>query len=63
LVGAGDAIERIQRGEHGITVADVRRAYVHIRDEAELVRRMLSVQLLPAGLHQDFVEKLAALEA
>jgi len=62
LIGAGDAIERILRGEHGITVADVQRAYVHVRDEAALVRRMLSLQILPPGLHQDFAEKLAALE-
>lgn len=62
-IGAGDTIERIQRGEHGITVADVQRAYIHTRDEVELVRRMLSLQILPPGLHRDFAERLAALDA
>lgn len=63
LVAAGDAIERIQRGEHGLTIADIERAYVHGRDEIALVRRIVSLKIMPAGLHHDFVQKLAALEA
>ena len=63
LVNAGDAIERIHRGEHGITVADIQRAYVHGRDDLALVRRIVSLKILPAGLHDDFVQKLATLGA
>ncbi len=62
-VGAGDAIERIQRGTHGLTIADIERAYVHGRDDIELVRRIVSLAIMPAGLHNDLVQKLAALEA
>ena len=62
LVAAGDAIERMQRGEHGLTIADIQRAYVHGRDDVALVRRIVSLAIMPAGLHKDFVQKLAALE-
>jgi MOSC domain-containing protein YiiM len=63
LVAAGDAIERIQRGGHGLTIADIERAYVHGRDDVALMRRIVSLKIMPAGLHDDFVQKLAALEA
>ena len=61
LVNAGDAVERIHRGEHGITVADIQRVYVHGRDDLALVRRIVSLKILPAGLHDDFVQRLATL--
>jgi len=62
-LAAGDAIERLQRGEHGLTIADIERAYVHGRDDIALVRRIVSLKIMPAGLHNDFVQKLAALES
>lgn len=63
LVAAGDALERMQRGEHGLTIADIDRAYVRGSYNIALVRRIVSLKIMPAGLHGDFVQKLAALEA
>lgn len=60
LVNAGDAIERIRRNEHGITVAEINRAYVHTRENIPLVRRIVTAEILPPGLHQDFLEQLTS---
>jgi MOSC domain-containing protein YiiM len=62
LVSAGDTIERIHRSEHGVTVADVQRAYVHGKEDVALVRRIVGLGILPAGLQKDFAQKLAVLE-
>jgi MOSC domain-containing protein YiiM len=62
LVTAGDAIERVHRDEHGISVAEVNRAYVHGRENVPLVRRIVRSEILPPGLHQDFLEQLISLE-
>jgi MOSC domain-containing protein YiiM len=61
MVKAGDAIERIHRDENGITVAEINRAYVHTRENIPLVRRIVSAEILPPGLHQDFLEELNSL--
>jgi MOSC domain-containing protein YiiM len=58
MVKAGDAIERIHRNEHGISVAEINRAYVHGRENIPLVRRIVGAEILPPGLHRDFVEQL-----
>jgi MOSC domain-containing protein YiiM len=60
LVNVGDAIERIRRNEHGITVAEINRAYVHTRENIPLVRRIVTAEILPPGLHQDFLEQLTS---
>jgi MOSC domain-containing protein YiiM len=62
LVNAGDAIERVGESEHRISIADVNRAYVSARDNLPLARRIVSLEILPRGLHDEFVEELAALE-
>jgi MOSC domain-containing protein YiiM len=62
LVSAGDAIEVIERDARGITVADVNRAFVHSRDNVDLLRRIVAADILPLGLQRDFVERLASLE-
>lgn len=62
LVNVGDAIERVHSNEHGISVAEVNRAYVHGRENVPLVRRIVRSEILPAGLHQDFLEQLISLE-
>jgi MOSC domain-containing protein YiiM len=61
LVNAGGAIERIHRNESAVTVADVNRAYVHTRANIPLVRRIVSAEILPPGLHQYFLEQLTSL--
>jgi MOSC domain-containing protein YiiM len=58
MVKAGDAIERIHRNEHGISVAEINRAYVHGPENIPLVRRIVGAEILPPGLHRDFVEQL-----
>ncbi|MGH9738670.1 MAG: MOSC domain-containing protein [Candidatus Acidiferrales bacterium] len=63
LVNPGDAIERIGQGESSVTVADVNRAFVHSRENPDLLRRIVESEILPPNLHQDFVERLATVEA
>lgn len=62
LVNSGDAIELVSRAEPDITVADVNRAYVHSRENVDLLRRIVAAEILPPGLQRDLVEKLASLE-
>ncbi len=61
-VSAGDTIELLERDERGITVADVNRAYVHSRENVDLLRRVIDAEILPPGLQRDLVERLASLE-
>ncbi len=63
LVNAGDAIDLVQRGESGVTVADVNRAYVHSRENTGLLREIIDKEILPPGLHADMVQRLASLQA
>ena len=62
LVNTGDAIERVGESEHRISIADVNRAYVNARDNLPLTRRIVTLEILPRALHDEFVEELAALE-
>jgi MOSC domain-containing protein YiiM len=62
LVNAGDAIELVGRGDSGVTIADVNRAFVHSRENSDLLRRIIGSEILPSGLHQDLVDRLASLE-
>ena len=62
LVNVGDAIEKISAVPNGISIWDVNRAYAHTSDNLELARRIVDAQILPRGLHDDFVETLAALD-
>jgi MOSC domain-containing protein YiiM len=62
VVSTGDAIERVHHDAAGITVAEVNRAYVVGRDDIPLLRRIVSFDVLPRGMHDHFVEQLAVLE-
>jgi len=62
FVNIGDAIEKISTQPEGISIADINRAYVHSRDNIALVRRIVSAQILPGGLHQDFADALAEMD-
>jgi MOSC domain-containing protein YiiM len=62
LVNTGDAIEKISAVPNGISIWDVNQAYAHTGENIELVRRIVEAQILPRGLHDDFVEMLAALD-
>jgi MOSC domain-containing protein YiiM len=62
LISAGDSIERIREDERRLSIADVNRAYVLTRENIPLVRRIVSLEILPRGLHDDFAEQLALLD-
>ncbi len=62
LIEAGDAIELMERDARAIAVADVNRAYVHGRENIDLLRRIIEVDILPPGLQRDLVERLASLQ-
>jgi MOSC domain-containing protein YiiM len=62
VVNAGDAIELVSRANTDITIADVNRAFVHSRENADLLRRIIAEQILPPGLQRDLVERLASIE-
>ena len=62
-VSAGDAIELVERDACGITVADVNRAFVRSRENLDLLRHIIELQILPHGLHTDLVERLTSMEA
>jgi MOSC domain-containing protein YiiM len=61
-VESGDPIELIERDAHGITVADVNRAFVRSRENLDLLRHIVAAEILPPGLQRDLVERLASLE-
>jgi MOSC domain-containing protein YiiM len=46
-VGAGDAIQRISRDAHGITVADITHLYANKRGDIEVLERVIRVEALP----------------
>jgi MOSC domain-containing protein YiiM len=62
LVDTGDTIERIEENENRLSIADVNRAYIDTRGNQPLVRRIVSLEILPRGLHDEFAEELALLE-
>lgn len=62
LVNVGDTIEKINAVPNGISIWDVNQAYAHTGENIELARRIVEAQILPRGLHDDFVEMLAALD-
>ena len=62
LVSADDAIEKIHEDENRLSIADINRAYTDARGNEPLVRRIVSLEILPRGLHDEFAEELALLE-
>jgi MOSC domain-containing protein YiiM len=62
LVNTDDRIERVHEDERRISIADINRAYVNTGDNIPLVRHIVSLEILPRGLHDEFVESLAALD-
>jgi MOSC domain-containing protein YiiM len=61
LVDVGDTFERIHEDERRISIADVNRAYENPRDNFALLQRIVSLEVLPSGLHDEFAEVLASL--
>jgi MOSC domain-containing protein YiiM len=61
MVNIGDTFERIREDERRISIADINRAFGDPRENLELVQRIVSLELLPSGLHTEFSEMLATL--
>jgi MOSC domain-containing protein YiiM len=57
-VGAGDAVELIERDPRGVTIEDVVRLYVRDRDDVETMRRAVEVEALPDGWREEFLERI-----
>jgi MOSC domain-containing protein YiiM len=61
LVAAGDAVERLEQDEYGITVSDINKLFNGGTDRA-LLRRATQLQALPLDWREHFAEQLAMLE-
>jgi MOSC domain-containing protein YiiM len=53
-VGAGDAIELIERDAHNVTIADITRLYASDRNNVETMKRALEVEALPESWKSTF---------
>ena len=62
VVNTGDAIERVHEDDRRLTIADINRAYDLTREKTPLLRRIVSLEILPRGLHDDFAEQLSLLD-
>lgn len=57
-VEAGDAVALIERGEHGVTIADITRLYAYDRRNRDLLRRAVDLPALPEAWRGYFREQL-----
>ena len=57
-VGAGDAIELIERDEHNVTVADITRLYTRGKGDLPGLRRALEVEALPESWKDYFRKQI-----
>jgi MOSC domain-containing protein YiiM len=62
LVTAGDTIERIQRDENGVTVADLNRLHANGKEDVLLMRRAVRVKGLSEGWRNSFLKQLASFD-
>jgi MOSC domain-containing protein YiiM len=60
-VGAGDAIQLMERSEHSLRVRDVTQLYTREKHNAELLRRAIEVDALPESWRSYFQHRLAKL--
>jgi MOSC domain-containing protein YiiM len=58
MVGAGDAIELIERAQQEISVADITRLYAFERNDVEALRRAIEVEALPESWKGYFQHQL-----
>lgn len=57
-VGAGDEVEILERDPAGVAVSEITRLFVRDHDDTDGLRRVLSVDALPAGWRSYFEERL-----
>ena len=60
-VGAGDAIQLMERSEHSLKVSDVTRLYTREKNNSQLLRRAIEVDALPESWRSYFQHRLAKL--
>jgi len=58
MVGAGDAVELIGRGQQEISVADITRLYAFEKDDLKSLRRAIEVEALPENWKGYFQHQL-----
>ena len=58
MVGAGDAVELIGRGQREISVADITRLYAFEKDDLKSLRRAIEVEALPENWKGYFQHQL-----
>ncbi|GAC1459547.1 MAG: MOSC domain-containing protein [Chamaesiphon sp.] len=56
-VGAGDAIELVDRDNNHVTVADITRLYVRETNDSDLLHRAIQVPALPASWQHYFIQQ------
>lgn len=62
FINVGDTIEKSHEDENRLSIADINRAYADTKNNLALVRRIVSLGILPQGLHSEFAEELALLK-
>jgi MOSC domain-containing protein YiiM len=61
-VGAGDQIELIARDENNLTVADITRLYAREKDDLDMLRRAIDLEVLPQSWRDHFRKRQDAKE-
>jgi len=59
-VGAGDAVELLERHPDAVPVSEVTRLFVHDRDDLDGLRRLASLEALPEDWRRLFRERTRA---
>jgi len=62
FLAIGDAVERIQLDEERISVTEINRAVADGGDHLSIMRRALQHRVLPPGLREHFLTRLASIE-
>ena len=62
-VGAGDEFQPLARDAHNVRVSDITRLYTREKRNAELLRRAIEVEALPASWREYFRDRLERLTA
>ena len=61
-VGAGDAIEMLEKDVERVTVRDIVRVHIQDKEDVETMRRAMRIEVLPEQWRQEFGERLDFLQ-
>ena len=62
LIAIADCVERIQEDQERLSVMEINRAFADVEAHLATARRAVEHKGLPAGLREDFLSQLAALD-